>query len=310
MECRHYIVVIDDEPDLLDVVAFTLRQYEVGTATNGEEGLALIRRRAPDLVLVDSMMPGMSGLELVRQVKRDVVLRHVPVIMVTAKGRVRDRVEGLQAGADDYVVKPFAPQELLARVQINLRRTERDLDANPLTRMPGNTAIITELDRRLALQQSFAACYADLDRFKAYNDKYGFARGDVVIRDTAQILREVVDDHGQPGDLAGHIGGDDFIVVTSVDAAEGICASTIERFDRHVSSWYDEQDRQAGHIRVVDRRGVREQVPLMSISIGIVRCDRHNLSHPAEIGQIGAELKHYAKTVSHSTFVWDRRGAT
>ena len=162
---RKRIVVIDDEPDLLDVMTLVLREYEVRTAGCGEEGLELIRRWTPDLVLLDSLMPGMSGVEMVRAVKGDVVLRHVPVIMVTARGTVSDRVEGLQAGADDYVVKPFATEELIARVQINLQRTERDLDANPLTRMPGNAAIQTELERLLELDAPFAVCYVDLDRF-------------------------------------------------------------------------------------------------------------------------------------------------
>ena len=306
MEQHKCIVVIDDEPDLLEVMRLTLRGYEVHTAASGEEGLEMIRARTPDLILVDSMMPGMDGVEVVRTVKADVVLRHVPIIMVTAKGTVRDRVEGLHAGADDYVVKPFSPEEILARVEINLRRTERDLDANPLTRMPGNAAIICELERMLQLGESFAVCYVDLDRFKAFNDKYGFARGDEVIRHTARILREAVEQEGHPGDLVGHIGGDDFIIVTSRTRAEGICTAAIGRFDQQAPDWYDAKDLEHGHIRIQNRRGDEEQVPLMSISIGIVRCEGH-LCHPAEIGQIGAELKHYAKSFPRSVFVWDRR---
>ena len=300
------IVVIDDEPDLLEVMRLILREFEVRTAASGEEGLELIRASTPDMILVDSMMPGMDGVELVRTIKDDVVLRHVPIIMVTARGTVQDRVSGLLAGADDYVVKPFSPEEILARVQINLRRTERDLDANPLTRMPGNAAIMSELERLLQLGEPFAVCYVDLDRFKAFNDKYGFARGDQVIRHTARILREAVGQEGHPGDLVGHIGGDDFIIVTAQARAEGICIAAIGLFDQQAPGWHDTEDLEHGHIRIQNRRGLEEQVPLISISIGIVRCEGH-LSHPAEIGQIGAELKHYAKSFPHSVFVWDRR---
>ena len=300
------IVVIDDEPDLLDVMRLMLREYDVRTAASGEEGLELIRRWTPDLILVDSLMPGMGGVEMVRTVKSDVVLRHVPIIMVTAKGTVQDRVQGLQAGADDYMVKPFATEELLARVQINLQRTERDLDANPLTRMPGNAAIQAELERLLELGAPFAVCYVDLDRFKAYNDTYGFTRGDQIIQHTARILRDAVRAHGSTDDLVGHIGGDDFIFVTTRARAETICGAAIEAFDSAAPGWYDTDDLQRGHLRVVNRRGVEEEVLLVSVSIGIVRCEGA-LRHPAEIGQVGAELKHYAKTFPHSVFVWDRR---
>ncbi len=283
-----------------------LRDHDVKTASSGEQGLALIRDETPDLILVDSLMPGMKGVEVVRAVKEDVVLRHVPIIMVTAKGTVQDRVEGLQAGADDYVVKPFATEELLARVQINLRRTERDLDANPLTRMPGNAAIMAELERLLQEGGDFSVCYVDLDRFKAFNDQYGFARGDDVIRHTARILREAVREHGHTIDLVGHIGGDDFIIVTARERAEKICVKAVALFDEQSPGWYDPVDRDRGHVDVQNRQGAAEKVPLMSISIGIVRCEGV-LRHPAEIGQIGAELKHYAKTIPHSVFVWDRR---
>ena len=300
------IVVIDDEPDLLEVMGVILRDYEVLTAAGGAEGLELIRERPPDLILVDSMMPGMDGVEMVRTVKADVVLRHLPIIMVTAKGTVKDRVEGLQAGADDYVVKPFSPEELLARVQINLRRTERDLDANPLTRLPGNAAIMAELERLLQVGDPFAVCYVDLDRFKAYNDTYGFARGDEVIKHTTRILRGAAMEHGGADDLVGHIGGDDFIVVTTRARAEGLCEAVIAGFDEQALSWYDSHDLERGHLRVQNRRGDQERVPLMSISIGIVRCEG-GLCHPAEIGQVGAELKHYAKSFPYSVFVWDRR---
>ena len=300
------IVVIDDEPDLREVMTLILRDYQVKTSPCGEDGLELIRQWTPDLILVDSLMPGMGGVEVVRTVKDDVVLRHVPIIMVTAKGTVQDRVQGLQAGADDYVVKPFSTEELLARVQINLRRTERDLDANPLTRMPGNAAIMSELERLLAKDDAFAVCYVDLDRFKAYNDQYGFARGDEVIKHSARILREAVRLHGGGDDLAGHIGGDDFIFVTTRSRAARICEHVIASFDEQAPTWYDAADLERGHILVKNRRGHLEEVPLMSISLGIVRCEG-GLQHPAEIGQVGAELKHYAKSFPHSVFVWDRR---
>ena len=305
---RKRILVIEDEPDVQFIIRRVLQpDYEVVSASDGEAGLAAVREHAPDLMLVDLMLPGMSGIEVVRQIKGDLVWRHVPMIIVTAKGTVEDRVQGLRAGADDYVIKPFALEELQARVRINLIRTERDLDANPLTRLPGNVAIYSELTRRLISGQPFAVCYVDLDRFKAYNDTYGFERGDNVIRQVAGILRAAAGDVGGDENFVGHIGGDDFVIINGPETSEAVAARALERFDERAPSWYGEEDRRRGHIVTVDRRGIEDLVPLMTLSIGIVLCRPEVMRHPAQIGQIGAELKRLAKSQSGSVYVKDRR---
>ncbi|MCI0469576.1 MAG: response regulator, partial [Nitrospirae bacterium] len=166
------IIVADDDPDIRDVLSLTLSEenYEVIEAENGEEALKAIHTKSPDLVLLDYQMPILNGREVCRLIKKDILLRHVPIIMVTGKGDIDDKIGGIDAGADDYVVKPFEPKELLARIRMLLRRTSIDLEANPLTRLPGNVSIMTELARRLANKSPFAVCYVDLDKFKAYND--------------------------------------------------------------------------------------------------------------------------------------------
>src|SRR3989338_1846755 len=186
---REKILTIDDDSDILDVLNLTLSEsYDVFQANNGEEGLNMVQKVFPDLIVCDNNMPVMNGREFSKTLKKDILLRHIPVIMLTGKGEVKDRISGIEAGVDDYMIKPFAPDELLARIKMILRRTIRSLDANPLTHLPGNTSIMEELQRHIDEGKSFAVGYADLNKFKAYNDSYGFEKGDEVIRELARIL--------------------------------------------------------------------------------------------------------------------------
>lgn len=303
------ILVVDDEDDIRDVLRITLEAegYEVIEAPNGEEGLKAIQTRAPDLVLLDYKMPRMTGLEVCAIVKKDILLRHLPVIMVTGKGEIGDKVDGIDAGADDYIVKPFEPKELLARIRMIIRRSVRDLEANPLTRLPGNISILNELSQRLASRELFAVSYVDLDKFKAYNDTYGFEHGDEVIKETARILILAVQECGAPSDFIGHIGGDDFVIVSAVQRFEAICKKIIEIFDSKVPSFYNEKDRAQGYIIANDRQGVQRHIPLLSLSIGVVTNQHRKIDHVAQVGEIGAELKSYAKSLEKSNYVVDHR---
>jgi diguanylate cyclase (GGDEF)-like protein len=228
--------------------------------------------------------------------------------MVTGRGDIDDKVGGIDAGADDYVVKPFEPKELLARIRMILRRTERDLEANPLTLLPGNVSILNELSRQLKSKSLFAVCYLDLDKFKAYNDKYGFEHGDDVIRETARILIRTTQQLGNPDDFIGHIGGDDFVIITTPKNTDNICRKIIADFEKTVPSFYNETDRKKGYIIARDRAGKEQKIPLLSISIGVVTNETRKIEHVAQIGEIGAELKAVAKHMERSNYVKDRRG--
>jgi diguanylate cyclase (GGDEF)-like protein len=303
------ILVVDDDPDIRDILKLTLSEenYEVLEAGDGEEALSAIRSKPLDLVLLDYKIPKIDGREVCRSVKSDLLLRHLPIIMVTGKGDINDKVGGIDAGADDYVVKPFEPKELLARIRMILRRSACDLEANPLTRLPGNVSIMNELDRRLSGKQLFAVCYADLDKFKAYNDTYGFEHGDEVIKETARILIRAMQKYGNPDDFIGHIGGDDFVLVTTPQAADKICKKIIVDFEKAVPSFYNEADRKKGFILAHDRKGKEQKIPLLSISIGVVTNESRKISHVAQIGQIGAELKEAAKRLERSNYIKDKR---
>lgn len=303
------ILIVDDDPDIRDVLKLTLdeKSYEVLEAADGEEALKIINSKHLDLVLLDYKMPKLDGREVVARIKNDLLLRHLPVIMVTGKSEIGDKISGMDAGADDYVTKPFDPNELLARIRMSLRRSERDLEANPLTRLPGNVSILNEFSRLLEEQLPFAVGYLDLDKFKSYNDKYGFESGDEVIRETARILLQVIDNKGNPNDFIGHIGGDDFVFITSLDKIDEICNEIISKFKEKMPSFYNENDRQQGYILAKNRQGQEERVPLLSVSIGVVTNESRKISHVAEISEIGAELKMLAKSLPGNNFIKDKR---
>lgn len=305
------ILVVDDDPDIRDILNLTLSEenYEVIEAKDGQEALDIIAAKPLDLVLLDYRIPKIDGREVCRRIKKDLLLRHLPIIMVTGKGDITDKVNGIDSGADDYIVKPFEPKELLARIRMILRRTERDLEANPLTRLPGNVSILSELGRRLESTAKFSVCYIDLDKFKAYNDKYGFEHGDDVIRETGRILIRATHEYGNPDDFIGHIGGDDFVIVTTPDTVDNLCQKIIADFEKIVPEFYTPADRKKGYILAKDRQGNEQKVPLISISIGVVSNELRRIEHVAQVGEIGAELKSYAKQMERSNYVKDKRCA-
>ena len=305
------VLIADDDPDLRDILRSILEPsgFSVTEAENGQRALDAIRAAPPSLVILDYMMPELTGPQVCEQLRQDVVLRHLPIIMLTGKSEVHDKVAGFNAGADDYLVKPFEPIELLARVQMILRRASRDLEANPLTRLPGNISIQRELEERLSRDaKRLAVCYVDLDRFKAFNDHYGFKRGDEVIKATADVLLKASREHGSPNDFVGHIGGDDFIVLTGREQSERLCESIIRDFDAMARMLYDEEDRTRGYLLHTDRKGNTVKMPLLSVSIALVTSDTQPLTHPGQIARIGAELKAYAKQFDRSVYVKERRG--
>ena len=303
------ILIIDDDPDIRDVINITLTEegYECIQAADGEEGLRAIQTKSPDIVLGDYKMPKMNGPEVCRRVKEDVLLRHLPIIMVTGKKEISDKIQGIDAGADDYIVKPFEPKELLAHIRMVLRRTKIDQESNPLTHLPANTPILNELSLRIGRKNPFAVCYCDVNNFKAYNDKYGFENGDNVIRELARILIRVGQETGRPDDFIGHVGGDDFVVVTTPENAENISIKAIEYFDKAAIGFYDETDRKNGYMVAQDRQGIVRKIPVMGLAIGIVDNQTRKIENPLQVGEIGAELKHFAKKFDKSYYAKDQR---
>lgn len=306
------ILIVDDEPQVRHLLRTALsKTYEIGEADSGEEAIRLAKTGDFRLVLLDLMMPGMSGHEVCLRLRRNPLTCHMTVVMLTARDREEDVVSGLQSGADDYIVKPFKISELKARIESHLRRQWRELQANPLTGLPGNRQIDQVIRANILAEEDFSVCYADLNNFKVYNDTYGFASGDEMLEFSAHMLTRTVAEAGDvDNDFVGHVGGDDFVIVTVPERVERICSAITTRFDAEVVRFYSESDRARGGVEASDRQGNSIFVPLMGISIAVVSAHSGSFAHPAQIGQTAAEIKNYLKK-SHSgagsCFLIDRR---
>lgn len=306
------ILVIEDEDDIARLVGIDLAHagYECERASSGEEGVERARELRPDLVVLDLMLPGIDGAEVCRRLRADTRTAATSIIMLTARTQSADRIAGLAAGADDYVDKPFDPEELVARVGAALRRASSLRGTSPLTGLPGNFEIQARLEERISAGEPFALLHADLDTFKAYNDHYGFVRGDAAIVFTARIIEEAVLGAGVDGAFLGHVGGDDFAIVCPPEAAVPLAEAVIASFDRAVPALYDEADRQRRSIQVTDRRGWVHTHPFLTLSIGIATTRVRPLGSSTEAAAVASEVKELAKAEPGSTWRMDRRRAT
>jgi diguanylate cyclase (GGDEF)-like protein len=308
------ILVIEDEPRLRFILQRQLQdakdaRYEVRSAEDGIKGLAEVFRDPPELILLDVMMPGMDGFEVCKRLKSNPLTSRIPVIFLTAKSTVDDRLRGLELYADDYLTKPWEQQELLFRVRNQLKTRRAQLSSNALTGLPGNVLIETELSRRIGAGEKFAFLHLDLDAFKAFNDHYGYARGDLLIRFAAALLHEQIQRHGGEGDFVGHIGGDDFVIITVPARAQTIADAVKRDFDARIADQYDPADRERGHITVLSsRQGGWSDFPILSITILIVTNVGRDIQHGAQVSDIAKELKKKGKAIQGSVVVPDRRG--
>jgi DNA-binding response OmpR family regulator len=305
------ILIIDDDKDILQFVRMNLELegLDVVTAEGGQAGLETAKLAPPDLVLLDVMMPEMDGLTVLRRLRTSPPTMNVPVILLTAKALAEDRLAGLELGADDYVTKPFDLDELVARVKTVLRRAQAMRDLSPLTGLPGNFRISQELERRVDGTEPFALVHADLDNFKAFNDHYGFMRGDGVIKYSAHVLLEAAQANADPEVFVGHVGGDDFVAMLHPDHVEEFCKEVGRQYDDGILDFYDTSDALQGFIEVTDRRGERHAFPISSISMGVAANTHRELASEWEASAIASEMKEFAKREPGSSYKIDRRSS-
>jgi diguanylate cyclase (GGDEF)-like protein len=303
------LLVVDDDPFIARLLEIELRAagYDVRVAADGGVALDAARERCPDLVLADVMMPNMDGFELTRRLRQDPRTATVSVIMLTARGLSADKLEGFAIGADDYIVKPFDTPELLARIRGVLRRSRDTRTQSPLTGLPGNVRIEEEIDARVERSEPFAILYADLDHFKAYNDHYGFMRGDEVIQTTARLLGDVARGASDGAAFIGHVGGDDFVVVVMPELAERVADAIVSAFDEAAPAFYDDADRERGFVEVTNRRGELQRYGMLTLSIGIASTSKRSFLHYAEAVAVATEMKQYTKGSQTSSWAIDRR---
>ena len=304
------ILVADDEEAVRKLVsrALTPPAYEVVGAEDGASALEMARTESPDLIILDLAMPRMDGWKVLEELRSGARTRTIPVIMLTGCAAPGTEVEGLESGADDFIAKPFRPDDLAAHVLSALRRSRTDLAASPLTRLPGTPSIEAEVSRRIAEDRHFALHYADLDHFKAYNDHYGFARGDEVIRATAAIIEQCL--RPLRDSFLGHVGGDDFVFLTRPEDAASASQRVVTSFDQKAVAFYNPADLARGWIETPDRQGRIQRLSLLTLSIGIVSSQQRLLDHYARAGSLAAEMKAYCKAQEDgrlSRFAFDRR---
>ncbi len=304
------ILVVDDDPDILQFVRLNLELdgFEVDLAGGGKQALEQAAATPPDLMLLDIMMPEIDGLTVLRRLRNDPSTSSIPVIVLTARSLAEDRVKGLDLGADDYITKPFDLEELIARVRTVLRRSQQMRDLSPLTGLPGNFRITAKLEECIAEGSDIAVIHADLDNFKAFNDHYGFLRGDSVIKFTAKVLLDAAERAQDPYGFVGHVGGDDYVAIVSADNMEAFCQDVVSRFDDGILDFYDTADALQGYIEVTDRRGERHAFPICSLSMGVVSSQKRKLSSEWEASSVASEMKEVAKRTPGTNYQVDRRG--
>jgi len=253
------------------------------------------------------MLGETTGDEIMSELREDFRTRLIPVVFLTVRDSLKDKVEHLLGGADDYVTKPFIPEELVARLRAVMTRSQTARGLSPLTGMSGNADILREITRRLAHNERFAVLYPDIDSFKSYNDHYGFLRGDDVIKTLATIILEVLEEKHSAHHFAGHVGGDDFVILTEPNLAETVAGEITTRFDEAIPALYDPADRERGWIESQERNGSVLRTPMVSVSIGIVIAEPGSYGSAAAVAARASEVKGVAKRMPGSKWVLDRR---
>ncbi len=278
----------------------------VAHCTDADALMRLALRGRPRIAILDGRQDPARAIAACRRLKSDSFTGVVPAVLLVADD-VADLVGGFSAGADEVLAHSCDPVEAGSRLDAVLARSDRDVHVHPSTRLPGTDMIEREISVRMASGMLFAVCYADLDHFKEYNDRYGYAEGDRVIRLLARVLHDIVKGMCGEQGFVGHIGGDDFIFIIPRDAVSMACGEIVNVFDLLVPMQYSEADRRAGYFFGKDRRGQLHRVPLMTLSIGVVTNERRTFAAASEISELATEMKGYAKTLPGSVFAVDRR---
>ena len=312
MTLGRLVLIADDDEDIVRFIEVNLRLegFEVAISVDGEAALQAAHELMPDLILLDVMMPKVDGFEVCQRLRADPRTKHMSIIMLTAKSLSADKVLGLTSGADDYMIKPFDPIELIARVKSSLRRSSEMRAVNPLTQLPGNVQVQEEVARLVAKGEPFALMYVDMDHFKAFNDHYGFLRGDEAIKLLGSCIVSSVTQHAERQGFAGHVGGDDFVAVVPPDVAEAIAKEIIECWDRSIPDLYDVEDARRGYVEIPNRQMEMQRFPVNTVSIGIATSVTRPINSQWEASEIATEMKQFAKRDPESAYRMDRRKAT
>jgi diguanylate cyclase (GGDEF)-like protein len=305
---KPHVLIVDDEEDIRSALEMILNLEGMTTSStdDGSKVMACIAEKFPDVIILDRLMKNQGGIETCKELNADGQTQSIPIIMLTALGTGRDTVEGLDAGADDYLVKPFENDELIARIKRLYRRSMQMKDISPLTALPGNNRIMEAIESKIHEDEDFSVLYFDLDNFKPYNDKYGFLKGDEVIKFTMRCILDSATFHDE-NSFVGHIGGDDFVVISTVSSCEDIAKNAIADFDDSIKDFYSTLDSDRGFILQEDRRGQEQRYEVVALSCGIASTKEKNYDTAWEIVDVATTMKRVAKNQETSSFAHDKR---
>ena len=287
------IVLAEDDDAIAHLVGATLGDagFLCLRARDGDEALQIVKREAPDLLVLDVMMPKVDGLEVCRRLKADVLASRIPVLMLTSLGGVENTVKGLEAGADDYLAKPFDLRELAARVKALVRAAKRERDRNPTTNLPGSTAVEEHVDALLRKKATVALLHLDIDHFEDYADAFGFTKADDVTAQLGALILERSRARGGGSAFVGHVGGDDFVVVVEQSEAEGLAQELIDAFESRVPQWYQGSTAQ------------EQMAKRMTLSIAVVPTQATGAKSTEELSRHLAQAKRASKKREGSNYV-------
>ena len=286
------LLVVEDDSDIGNMlkIYFSGMGFDVDVAMRGSDALERTRQVLPHLIVLDIMLPDIDGYEVCRSLRTNMRTSHIPVIFLTQKDERSDKLQGLELGADDYITKPFDIEELKLRVQGAIRRSERESLTDPRSGLPAGRLIEEQL-RRIIREKGWALLDTRLNHFEPFKDVYGFVAGDDVLRFTAMLIGEVVDELGTTSDFIGHAGGDNFIVITTEDKSDAIKNRLKARFDQEVLTHYNFIDREQGFVNAPSSDGTTVKVPFMTMSIGVVSPSVHSFADIREITELAAEAR-------------------
>lgn len=304
------ILIISSDKHLRDILHFCFDGwgYEVFIHELKVDGVGAIKKISPDAIIIDVHSATKSHLEICRLLKEDFITALIPIITLINKGQLREQLLTLKQGVDDYLIKPPDPLDLRTRIEIAIKRSQYSFYSSPLTGLPGARLIEDTIKERIEKNIPFSFAHIDIDNFKSFNDVYGYIKGDKALMQTAYILYSVIKKFGNSDDFMGHIGGDDFVFITTPDRYKEICRYFIFMFDNLMPYHYCKKDREQNFVIAHNRAKQIRKMPLMSVTIAVVNKNKAGeLKNMLEINERVAEVKKYLKTVPGSKFMADRR---
>ncbi|MCP4652154.1 MAG: response regulator [Candidatus Omnitrophica bacterium] len=303
------ILLATEDLKLQDFITLILmgEGYNIKAFFNQDDLSQELKKEPVDLIIIDFLSPKINGLEFCKTIRENFTSKYTPVLLIVPEETPLLKTKAIFTGANDFIEKPFSSEELLARTKASLLRAQRYQDTNPLTKLPGMSTTVKELNIRIESKEQFGAAYCDLGSLRRYNERYGFKQGDQLLKYIAKLLTHSLKSLGNPSDFLAHIGSDDFFFITCADGIEPICKKIINDFEQTITDFYNDEDKKQGYAIIKNRKGEVSKIPLLRMHIGAVTNEFFPFVSAAMVLQITTELKNHAKKFQKSTYIKERR---